>query len=81
MVLTKSDLVTQSDLARRVTQVRGQLSDVLVRESSRLPTMLVSARPGVGFNNVVRDQSRGGVLQLQREIASLVVAKSKRKKV
>lgn len=72
IVLTKCDLVLQPELARRVAQVRQQLSDVLEREPSQLPVLLVSARPGVGFNNVVHDRAKGGVLQLQKELAFLV---------
>lgn len=77
VVLTKSDLVKQPDLARRVSQVRQQLSDCLVREAGNLPIMLVSAKAGVGYNNMVKDQARGGIFELQRELASLVVAKTK----
>ena len=36
LVLTKCDLVPQTDLARRVVVVRRQLSDFLVREPSSL---------------------------------------------
>ncbi len=73
IVLTKCDLVTQSDLARRVTQVRQQLSDTIRREPGQCPVMLVSARPGVGFNNVDprRHVARGGILELQQELAAL----------
>ncbi|KAL7546259.1 hypothetical protein ACHAWF_009593 [Thalassiosira exigua] len=52
IVLTKCDLVTRPDLARRAVLVRDTLSDVLVRETSNLPVMLVSARAGVGYNNL-----------------------------
>jgi len=72
IVLTKCDLVKQTDLARRVVVVRKQLSDFLIREPSSLPVMLVSARAGVGFNNIRRETPLGGVLELQRELASLV---------
>lgn len=72
LVLTKCDLVGQSDLARRVAHVRQQLSDSFRREPSQLPVMLVSARAGVGFNNVDREhRARGGVLELQKELAAL----------
>jgi GTP-binding protein len=71
LVLTKCDLVSQADLARRVLLVREQLSDCLRREPSGLPVMLVSAKPGVGFNNIRGDRACGGVLELQREIAAL----------
>lgn len=71
IVLTKCDLVTQVDLARRVGQVREQLSDSLRRESSTLPVMLVSARAGLGFNNIRGNQARGGILELQKELAAL----------
>jgi len=75
LVLTKCDLVTQADLARRVAQVRQELSDSLRREPSQLPILLVSSRAGVGYNNVDRrtNLSRGGILELQRELASLIV--------
>ena len=72
VVLTKCDLVSQVDLARRVVQVRKQLSDSLRRQPSSLPVMLVSAKPGVGFNCVVDGVAQGGVLELQRELAGLV---------
>ena len=72
LVLTKCDLVKQADLARRLVIVRKQLSDFLVREPSALPVMLVSARAGVGYNNLRRETPLGGVLELQRELASLV---------
>jgi len=71
LVLTKCDLVSQQDLARRVVLAKEQLSDCLRREPSALPVMLVSAKPGVGFNNVREDRALGGVLELQREIAAL----------
>ena len=84
MVLTKCDLVQRVDLARRVVLVREQLSDFLIREPSSLPVMLVSARAGVGFNNIRSSGGKGGeestttpmggVLELQRELASLVPA-------
>lgn len=72
LVLTKCDLVSQVDLAKRAVQAKKQLSDCFRREPSTLPVMLVSAKPGVGFNNVRGDRALGGVLELQREIASLV---------
>ena len=72
IVLTKCDLVKQQDLARRVVMVRQQLSESLRREPSSLPVMLVSAKPGVGFNNVRHNTAKGGVLELQRELAALV---------
>jgi GTP-binding protein len=77
VVLTKCDLVSQADLARRVTQVRQQLSDTIRREAGQLPVMLVSARAGVGFNNVhhFHQKARGGVLELQKELAALALAK------
>ena len=65
IVLTKCDLVHQSDLARRVVQVRKQLSDCLIREPSALPVMMVSAQI----------QGQAGVLELQKELASLVPRK------
>jgi len=72
IVLTKCDLVKQVDLARRVVQVRRQLSDSLVRESKGdLPVMMVSAKAGLGYNNIRGSRARGGILELQREIASI----------
>lgn len=75
LVLTKCDLVSQTSLAKRVAQVRQRLSEALRREPGpSLPILLVSARAGVGYNNVDSrtNRSRGGVLELQRELASLV---------
>ncbi|KAK1733260.1 EngB-like GTP-binding protein [Skeletonema marinoi] len=83
IVLTKCDLVKQVDLARRVVVVRQQLSDALAREPSSLPVMLVSARAGLGFNNIrgAEQLPMGGVLELQKELASLVpMSKVDRKK-
>lgn len=62
LVLTKCDLVSQDDLARRVVLVRKQLSDCLRREPSSLPIMMVNAKV----------QGQGGVLELQKELAALV---------
>ncbi|KAL3942661.1 MAG: hypothetical protein SGBAC_003180 [Bacillariaceae sp.] len=62
IVLTKCDLVAQADLARRVAQVQRQLSDSLIRQPSALPVMLVSAQI----------EGQRGVLELQKELASLV---------
>jgi len=61
IVLTKCDLVSQADLARRVILVRQQLSDCLLRQTSSLPEILVSAQM----------EGQAGVLELQRELASL----------
>uniref|UniRef100_A0A7S1VXG1 EngB-type G domain-containing protein n=1 Tax=Ditylum brightwellii TaxID=49249 RepID=A0A7S1VXG1_9STRA len=80
IVLTKCDLVTQDDLARRVVQVRQQLSDNLLREPSSLPVMLVSAKAGLGYNNIRGGIARGGVLELQRELAALVPHSKQRKR-
>jgi GTP-binding protein len=77
LVLTKADLVPQADLARRVTQVRQQLSDCLQREPSHLPVMLVSARAGVGYNNLKGGRAVGGVLELQKELSALVVPRDR----
>lgn len=63
IVLTKCDLVSQADLARRVTQVQEQLSHSLIRQPSALPVMLVSAQV----------EGQAGVLELQKELAALVV--------
>ena len=72
IILTKCDLVPQIDLACRVIQVREELSDILIREPSSLPVMLVSAKAGLGFNNIRRQRALGGVLELQRELSALV---------
>ena len=64
VVLTKCDLVSQSDLARRVEMVRKQLSDSLRRQSSALPIMLVSAQI----------EGQAGLIEVQRELAALVPA-------
>ena len=81
VILTKCDLVTRDDLARRVVMIKQQLSDVLQRETSALPVLLVSARAGVGYNNITRlrgatqqqqYRARGGILELQKELAALV---------
>mmetsp|Transcript_3305 Transcript_3305/g.6183 ORF Transcript_3305/g.6183 Transcript_3305/m.6183 type:complete len:471 (+) Transcript_3305:103-1515(+) len=72
MVLTKCDMVSQDDLARRVVQSREQLSDSLKREPSALPVMLVSAKAGLGFNNIRGNCAKGGILELQKELAALV---------
>jgi GTP-binding protein len=79
IVLTKCDLVKQIDLARRVVVVRQQLSDALARETSSLPVMLVSARAGLGFNNLrgPEQQPMGGILELQKELASLCSPQSR----
>jgi len=72
VVLTKCDLVQQKDLARRVVQVKRQLSESLIRESKgNLPIMLVSAKAGLGYNNIRGSRARGGILELQRELASI----------
>ena len=64
-VLTKCDLCIQDDLARRVVQVREQLSDILRREPSSLPVMLVNAKAGLGYNNIRAGISKGGVMELK----------------
>jgi GTP-binding protein len=68
IVLTKCDLVTQDELARRVVQVERQLSDCLRRQTSNLPVLLVSVKP----------QQRG-VIEMQKELAALVPKKEKPK--
>jgi GTP-binding protein len=80
LVLTKCDLVSQPDLARRVTQIRQQFSQCIDREPSKLPVMLVSARARVGRKNVDENaaSARGGVLELQRELAGLALTKKGR---
>jgi len=81
LVLTKCDLVSQKDLARRVVHVREQLSSNLRREPSSLPVMLVSAKAGLGFNNFRGERAKGGILELQREVAALVPYPNLAKKV
>lgn len=80
--MTKCDLVKRDDLARRVVMVREQLADVLRRETSSLPVLLVSARAGVGFNNMEKGHTRpkGGVLELQKELAALVPTNKPRRR-
>ena len=68
LVLTKCDLVSQSDLARRVMQVERQLSDCLRRQPSNLPVLLVSIKP-----------EQRGVIELQKELAALVPIKKVKK--
>ena len=70
VVLTKCDLVKQNDLARRVVEVKENLSTSLEREPSNLPVMLTCAKE-VGYNNMRQDKARGGILELQRELAAL----------
>ena len=72
VVLTKCDLCIQDDLARHVVQVREQLSDILRRKPSSLPFMLVSAKAGLGYNNIRDVIAKGGLMELQRELAALV---------
>lgn len=73
IVLTKCDLVTQSDLARRVFLVRQQLSDTLRRETSLLPVMLTSAKDaGFAGQSTSSNTMKGGLLELQRDLAALV---------
>jgi GTP-binding protein len=61
LVLTKCDLVSQTDLARRVLHVERQLSDCLRRQPSNLPVLFVS----------VKAEQRG-VIEVQKELAALV---------
>ena len=68
VVLTKGDLVTQDELARRVVQVERQLSDCLRRQTSNLPVLVVSVKP-----------QQQGVIELQKELAALVPKKQKPK--
>jgi GTP-binding protein len=82
IVLTKCDLVPQADLARRVTLVRRQLAEISRRERGNLPVMLVAARSTLlppsprskgGPGAASPPRRRDGVLELQRELAALVV--------
>merc|ERR1719215_985310 len=70
IVLTKCDLVPQEDLARQVVAAKRTLSDLLKREPSILPVMLVSANSGLGYNNVHFKNRRllGGILELQSQV-------------
>jgi len=72
IVLTKCDLVSRNDLARRVVLVKSELSDLLRREPSSLPIMMVSAKAGIGYNCIKGGRARGGILELQKELASIV---------
>jgi GTP-binding protein len=83
VVLTKSDLVEQADLARRIVITKEQLRDALEREYGDLRIMCVSAKSGVGYNNVGWTKTgafvaRGGVLELQKELASIATKTKKR---
>ena len=78
VVLTKCDLYIQDDLARRVVQVREQLSDILRREPKSLSVMLVSAKAGIGYNNTRDGIAKGGVVEMQRELAALVTYPAKK---
>ena len=53
-------------------QVREQLSDILRREPSSFPVMLVSAKSGLGYNNIRAGIAKVGVVGLQQELAALV---------
>ena len=74
IVLTKGDLVKQVDLARRVVQVKTEVSSLLRREYGNFQVMVVSAKPGLGYNNVKGKErkAKGGVWEIQREISGLV---------
>jgi hypothetical protein len=78
VVLTKADLVSDTDLVRRMMLTKDELRDALRREHGQLRIMPISAKPGVGFNNVGWTKegfaARGGVLELQREIAAVHAA-------
>jgi GTP-binding protein len=63
IVLTKCDMVTQQDLARRVVRTREELMEALSREPGKLPTMLVSAKG-----------DKRGIIDLQKAIAGLAGA-------
>ena len=60
---TKFDLVAQDDPERRVTQTRRRVSEMLRREKSALPDMLMSTRAGIGYGNN-RGGDKKGVLEL-----------------
>ena len=66
VVLAKCDLCIQDDLAWRVVKIREQLYEILRRETSSLPLMLVSAKAGLGYNNIRADIAKGGVTELQQ---------------
>ena len=72
VVLKKCDLCIQDDLARRVVQVREQHSEILRHEPNSLPFMLVSAKSGLGYNNIRDGIDKGRLMELQQELAALV---------
>ena len=53
-------------------QLREQLSDILSCEPISLPFMLFSAKAGLGYNYIRSGIAKGGVIELQRELAALV---------
>jgi GTP-binding protein len=76
IVLTKCDLVSQTDLARRAGLVRRELAGYLRRQppGSHLPVMFVSARSAVSLGPRRSAVAGGdGVLELQRQLAALAV--------
>ena len=60
IVLTKCDLLERADIARRITVIRNELTDALPGFSNMLPIMTVSGL------------ERKGIIELQKELASLV---------
>jgi GTP-binding protein EngB required for normal cell division len=78
LVLTKCDLVPQTDLARRIVQVRQELAECLDREIVPLPVMMVSARVvasdrGRSGRDCAMGQDRGdGITDLQRQLAEVL---------
>ena len=64
IVLTKCDLVERADIARRVKLIRDDLSEYFPGLASNLPIMLVSGR------------ECKGIIELQKDLASLVVKSS-----
>ena len=66
MVLTKCDLVGRLDLARRVEQVRDELSNLaLPATAGRLPLVMLSAL-----------DLEKGVQELRKELAALAIFKA-----
>ena len=72
VVLTKCDLCIQDDLVWFVVQVREQISDILRREPSSLPFMLVSSKASLGYNNIRAGIAKGEVMELKLDLAALV---------
>jgi hypothetical protein len=64
VVLTKCDLVERSDLARRIRKTQDEINEALPGFGNMLPIMTVSS------------VENKGIVELQRELASLVTSKA-----